>query len=641
VNPVDDAPVANDDTYAIDEDTVLQVDASGGVLANDYDSDGDSLTVQLMSGPLYGVLTFNPDGSFAYTSDENWFGIDSFVYEVSDGTYSDTATVYLTVNSVNDAPVAVDDYVVTDEDTSVIIDFMANDYDIEGDSFDWSWIAHNDLDLHGQITLQEMEVSPDTFRTVILYTPNPDWYGSTSTLHYTIRDALDAYSTTAWIHITVNPVNDAPVANDDAYIVDEDTVLQIDASAGVLANDADVDGDILQAELVSGPVSGVLTLNPDGSFTYMPDLNFWGTDSFTYVVTDGFLASNVAIVAITIDSVNDAPVAADDSYFSEACVPLIVAAPGVLENDFDVDGDLLQSLLVDMPLHGAVALNSDGSFTYTPDAAWCGVDTFTYYAFDGLDHSNIAAVTITVVDVTPPVTTIQFVGLEGEYGWYHSDVEVILSATDDSSGVASTMYSLDGLAWMLYTDPFALTDPGEVTVHYYSTDNAGNVEETKTSTIKIGKPTRSFVTGGGWIWDSGGKGHFAFVVKYKCNRYLTGSLIYTFGDDGYKYMVISIDWLGMAIDGNHALIEGKCIIRQYSCETREKVWLTDLYFRIEVWDNGKCERDIFQIRIFDESGELFHEAGFDPLGEVHHGSIRIHERGPRCICWCWFKEKWV
>jgi len=247
-------------------------------------------------------------------------------------------------------------------------------------------------------------------------------------------------------------------------------------------------------------------------------------------------------------------------------------------------------------------------------------------------------VTITVIDVTPPVTTIQFAGVEGEYGWYHSDVEVTLTAIDDCSGVESTSYSLNGSTWMLYVDPVVLSDPGEVTVYYYSIDFAGNVEDIKTATIKIGKLTRSFVTGGGWIWDSGRKGRFMFLAKYKCGV-LKGALIYIFRDDGYMYIVKSTHWFGMAIDGDYAILEGKANILRYNCETRHWECFKNFYFRIEIWDKGKCKADVFQIRIHYESGEQFHEAGFDPLGEVHRGNIRIHHRGPRCRCWHW-SRKW-
>src|SRR6184192_3676010 len=125
-----------------------------------------------------------------------------------------------------------------------------------------------------------------------------------------------AQSGVATVTITVTPVNDAPVAaNDDSYTTPEDTQLTVSAP-GVLANDSDVDGDALSAVLVSGPSHGTLTLNSDGSFSYMPALNFNGIDSFTYKASDGQVQSGVATVTITVTPVNDAPVAADDDSYT-------------------------------------------------------------------------------------------------------------------------------------------------------------------------------------------------------------------------------------------------------------------------------------------------------------------------------------
>ena len=129
--------------------------------------------------------------------------------------------------------------------------------------------------------------------------------------------------------ITVNPVNDAPVAVDDTYATDEDTGLNV-AAPGVLGNDTDVDVDFLTAALVSGTSNGSLTLNADGSFTYTPNANFNGSDSFTYKANDGNLDSNVATVTITVNPVNDTPVADDDAYATDEDTALTVSAPGVL-----------------------------------------------------------------------------------------------------------------------------------------------------------------------------------------------------------------------------------------------------------------------------------------------------------------------
>src|SRR5204862_543282 len=182
---------------------------------------------------------------------------------------------------------------------------------------------------------------------------------------------------------------------DDSYTTAEDTTLTI-APPGVLANDSDVDGDALSAVLVSPPSHGNLTLNTNGSFSYVPAANYNGPDSFTYKANDGQADSGAATVSITITSVNDAPVAVNDSYTTAEDTTLNVAAPGVVANDSDVDGDSLSAILVSPPTHGSMTLNSSGSFSYVPAANYNGPDSFTYKANDGQADSGIATVSITI-----------------------------------------------------------------------------------------------------------------------------------------------------------------------------------------------------------------------------------------------------
>ena len=134
----------------------------------------------------------------------------------------------------------------------------------------------------------------------------------------------------------------------------------------MLGNDTDVDGNPLTAAVVTPPTHGTLTLNANGSFTYTPALNYNGPDSFTYKANDGTADSNTATVTITVAAANDAPVATDESYNATEDTPLMVAAPGVLGNDTDVDGNALTAIVVTPPTHGTLTLNTDGSFTYTP-----------------------------------------------------------------------------------------------------------------------------------------------------------------------------------------------------------------------------------------------------------------------------------
>jgi FtsP/CotA-like multicopper oxidase with cupredoxin domain len=187
-------------------------------------------------------------------------------------------------------------------------------------------------------------------------------------------------------------------ADNDAYAATEDTTLTV-LAPGVL----DGDTALTTASLVDGTSAGALTLNLDGSFTYIPNANFNGTDSFTYRAFAGAVGSNVATVTITVAAVNDAAVAAADAYATDQGVLLTVAAPGVLGNDSDVDADPLTAVKLTDPASGTLVWGpNDGSFTYTNATA--GTYTFTYAAHDGTVNSASTTVTITVnphVDQAP------------------------------------------------------------------------------------------------------------------------------------------------------------------------------------------------------------------------------------------------
>ena len=200
----------------------------------------------------------------------------------------------------------------------------------------------------------------------------------------------------------MNAANRAPVAGNDGYAIDEDTVLSVGAP-GILGNDSDLDGNPLTAILVAGPAHGSVVLNPNGSFSYTPGANFNGSDSFTYKANDGALDSNVATVSIAVSPVNDAPVAGDDAYGVAEGTSLTVAAPGVLTNDTDVDGGALGAVLVAGPAQGTLALNANGSFAYTPAAGSApGSVSFTYKANDGSLDSNVATVRIAISPAEEP-----------------------------------------------------------------------------------------------------------------------------------------------------------------------------------------------------------------------------------------------
>jgi VCBS repeat-containing protein len=405
VNEVNDAPVAVDDLgYTTDEETQLDV-ILPGVLGNDTDAEGDPLTAVLDTGPANGTLTLNLDGSFSYTPNADFAGVDTFTYHANDGLAdSNVATVTITVNEVNDAPVAVDDPgYTTDEETQldvVLPGVLGNDTDAEGDPLT---AVLDTGPANGTLTL----ILDGSFS----YTPNVDFAG-VDTFTYHANDGL-ADSNVATVTITVNGVNDAPVAVDDpGYATDEDVLLN-EAAPGVLGNDSDAEGDPLTAVLDTGPSNGTLTLNADGSFSYTPNADFSGVDTFTYHANDGLSDSNIATVTITVNGVNDAPVAVDDpAYVTDEDVSLNEAAPGVLGNDTDAEGDPLTAVLDTGPSNGTLTLNADGSFLYTPNLNFNGVDSFTYHSNDGSADSNVATVTITVAAVS---TTLTFPATDDAY----------------------------------------------------------------------------------------------------------------------------------------------------------------------------------------------------------------------------------
>ena len=240
------------------------------------------------------------------------------------------------------------------------------------------------------------------------------------------------------VAITVSSGNNPPVALDDSATVDEGgtvTVLESTATS-VLANDTDPEDDPLTAILVAAPANGAVTLNPDGTFSYTHNGTETTSDSFTYRANDGSLDSADATVTITINPVNDALIALDDSAIVDEGGTVTIldsTATSVLANDTDAENDTLTAILVAAPANGVVTLNPDGTFSYTHNGTETTSDSFTYRANDGSLDSGDATVTITInpVNDAPTITSTPI--------------------TDADEGVLYT-----------YTLTFADVDPGDV-----------------------------------------------------------------------------------------------------------------------------------------------------------------------------------
>ena len=391
VADVNDPPVAVDDTDSTPEDTPVTTD----VLANDFDTDGtlDTASLAIITPPANGTVTVNADGTVTYTPNANWFGTDTYTYEICDDDGAcDQATVTITVADVNDPPVAVDDTDSTPEDTPVTTDVLTNDSDVDG-TLDTASLTIITPPANGTVT-----VNADG---TVTYTPNAGWFGTDSYVYEICDD--DGACDQATVTITVADVNDPPVAVDDTDSTPEDTPVTTD----VLANDFDTDGTLDTASLaiITPPSNGTVTVNADGTVTYTPNANWFGTDTYTYEICDDDGACDQATVTITVADVNDPPVAVDDTDSTPEDTPVTT---DVLANDSDVDGtlDTASLVIITPPANGTVTVNADGTVTYTPNAGWFGTDSYVYEICDDDGACDQATVTITVADVNDPPVAV-------------------------------------------------------------------------------------------------------------------------------------------------------------------------------------------------------------------------------------------
>lgn len=458
VNPVNDAPIAQDDAGATDEDTALV----GNVLNDngngpDSDVDGDALTVTELDGnaadvgnPVRlaagGALTLNADGSFTFDP-AGFFAFEAlgdgesatitFDYTISDGNGgTDTATATITINGVNDAPVASNDLPAITEDAApntVMGNVLMNDDDAEGDTL----TVTNPGNLMGMYGTLDLAANGDI--TYTLDNGNPIVFAlnvgdmQTDTFTYDISDGNGGMAS-ANVIVQIDGANDAPIAVDDGtYQVSQGGTLTINTVAtGLLGNDADVDNDVLTELTVTqvgpDPANATsFTLNADGTFTYEHDGVGTNDVSFQYMANDGSADSNIATVTI---QVLIGPVANDDAYAIslpntplnvDANNGLIIAANGPLMGAvanamMDNVGNPAASIASfgggSIPATDAgtfaagntllvagnsITVNQDGSLGFVPAAAFVGNFTFDY-RLTSAAGSDDATVTIAVGD---------------------------------------------------------------------------------------------------------------------------------------------------------------------------------------------------------------------------------------------------
>jgi VCBS repeat-containing protein len=463
-------PVASDDAYTL-RGASLSV-AAPGVLGNDSDPDGDSLTAVLASGPSHGSLTLNGDGSFTYTPDTTFTGTEVFTYRASDGVGDSLATVTITGH----APVAADDSFDVPAGEPLVVDapgVLESATDADGGTLTALLVGGPS---HGSLTLN----SDGSFS----YAPDQTFTGGDS-FTYRVSDGFFSSGTA-----TVTLIGHPPVAVDDSAQTYADAPVTIP----VLANDSDPDGSTLAVADVTDGQLGMVEGNwLSDTVTYTPNQGVSGLDHFHYTVENSLGYTAQATVTVQVLPVSDLIAAGADSYTVAENAPLhVTAADGVLANDSAPDGAPLQAVLVEDVSNGTLTLAADGSFDYTPTPDWNGVDTFVYRAFDGTSYSHAVTVTLTVTAPDePPVA--QDVGADGSLTTYAGVPVAVDVLADDSTadgappllssftdGQGGTVTREDGTDRLVYTPNAGFSGADHFT--YTISDDRG---QTATATVFV------------------------------------------------------------------------------------------------------------------------------------------------------------
>ena len=373
VTPDNDAPTGTPRDASATEEVLLVIDISGDV--DDVDGTVNPNTTAITTPASNGNLVNNGDGTFNYTGNPDFANTDGFTYTVTDdlGQVSADIAVSITVSNVNDAPRGSTVTASAIEETDTVIGISGNVIDVDG-SVDLSLTSISEFPSDGNLT--------NNFDGTFTYKGNLDYVGPDAFL-FIVRDNNNLPSDPILVNIDVIADNDTPTGTALNLNADEDAGTTIDIRASV--NDVDSTIDFTTTTVTSGPSSGNLVNNNDGTFTYTGNLDFVGADAFTYTVADdGGQVSEEIGVNVIVDNLNDAPrgttlvVNADEE---------TLTAFNINSNVIDVD-DTVNFTTTTVtgvgPTDGILVNNNDGSFTYTGDLDFFGTDSFTYTVADNI-----------------------------------------------------------------------------------------------------------------------------------------------------------------------------------------------------------------------------------------------------------------
>ncbi|MFS1490515.1 tandem-95 repeat protein [Vibrio splendidus] len=429
---VNDAPVAGNVAYSVDEDGSITL-SQEQLLANASDVDGDNLTAANLTAGDNATVTANDDGSFTITPDADFNGDIDLSFDVSDGIETVQAGVDLTVNPVNDLPTAADQSFTVEEDGTLTFtdaDLLAGAADIDGDDLSIADVSYTGSE----------GVFTDNGDGTYSFAPNENFNGDVN-LGFTVSDGTEKVD--ANIDVTVTDINDAPVAGATSYQMNEDGTITLSPEQ-LIANSSDVDGQVSLDSVSYSGTDGILVQNEDGSVTFAPNENFNGDISLDVTVIDDDGATAETTAGIEVIAINDAPVAGNVAYSVDEDGSITLSQEQLLANASDVDGDDLTATNLSAGDNATVTANDDGSFTITPDADFNGDIDLSFDVSDGIETVQ-AGVDLTVNPVNDlPTAADQSFTVEEDGTLTFTDADLLAGAADidgDDLSIADVSYT--------------------------------------------------------------------------------------------------------------------------------------------------------------------------------------------------------
>lgn len=453
------APIALAIAQEINEDESI----SANLISNVVDAEGGVFLFTTVQAPQFGELQWLGNGNYIYTPALNYFGSDSFMYSVCDnGGLCAESQVSLTIESVNDAPIASISYTETNEDETLVQNIGLGDSDAEGDAMSYEIMV---TALHGVANL-----SSDG---ELVYEPSANYWG-TDSIRYQICDAFGA-CTENTINLIVLPINDEPQASGLSTTILEDETLQGILSSLVVHFDEE---ELFFGTMISA-TNGSVVIESNGTYTYTPNTNFFGEDQFVYLVCDLLGACDTATISIIIESINDSPIVNDDFITLEEDGTMEISAAA---NDIEVENETMSYEVIGNSALGNLSLTASGNVIFSAYENVFGFETLTLLVCDSEELCSESFLTIEVIPINDlPSISSQVITINEDsdasvnLNEYASDVE---SSTLTFSNLGNTEngtldFNSDGTFVFVPNENYV----GTVVIQFTACDNEGGCSE--------------------------------------------------------------------------------------------------------------------------------------------------------------------